>query len=95
MPNVAPEAVDDEATVEVGATGTIDVLANDTDGNGDVLSVTGFSASSSQGGTITRDDNRLLYTPGSSGTDSFEYSISDGNGGTDSAIVSLSLQNFP
>ncbi|MBO1350889.1 MAG: cadherin-like domain-containing protein [Hormoscilla sp. GUM202] len=92
--NEAPSAVDDRATVELGTTGTINVLANDTDGNLDVVSITGFSATSSQGGTIARDGNSLRYTPADDfrGIDSFEYSISDGHGGTDSATVTITVQ---
>ncbi|MBC6474020.1 MAG: tandem-95 repeat protein, partial [Hormoscilla sp. GM102CHS1] len=95
--NAAPEAVNDEVTVQVGTTSTIDVLANDTDTgdfNDDVLSVTGFSAISDQGHPITRDGNSLRYTPAIdfSGTDSFEYSISDGNGGIDSATVTITVE---
>ena len=38
----------------------------------------------------------LLGTPadGFRGTDSFEYSISDGNGGTDSATVTILMKKF-
>ena len=95
VPNEAPSAVNDEATVRLGTTGTIDVLANDIDSNGDNLSVTGFSETSSQGVTIARDGNSLHYTPadGFRGIDSFEYSISDGNGGTDSATVTITVPN--
>ena len=95
VPNEAPEAVDDEATVGLGTTGTIDVLANDTDINDHVLSVTGFSETSSQGGTIASDGNSLHYTPAArfAGTDSFEYSISDGNGGIDSGTVTITVPN--
>ncbi|MBC6473364.1 MAG: tandem-95 repeat protein [Hormoscilla sp. GM102CHS1] len=95
VPNVAPEAGNDEAIVSLGTTGTIDALANDTDINGDELSITGFSATLSQGGAIARDGNSLHYTPanGFRGTDSFSYSISDGNGGTDSATVTITVPN--
>ncbi|MBC6472758.1 MAG: tandem-95 repeat protein, partial [Hormoscilla sp. GM102CHS1] len=95
VPNKAPEAVNDEATVELGNIGIIEVLANDTDINSDVLSVTSFSTTSSLGGKNARDRNSLHYTPaaGFRGTDSFEYSISDGNGGTDSATVTITVPN--
>jgi len=87
--------------VSLGTTGTIQVLANDTDGNGDDLSVTGMTATSSQGGTIVRASpsgnsvNILHYTPtsGFRGTDSFEYSIEDSNGGIDSATVTITVPN--
>ncbi|MBC6420748.1 MAG: tandem-95 repeat protein [Hormoscilla sp. SP12CHS1] len=91
----APSAGNDSAIVSLGTTGTIDALANDTDINGDELSITGFSATSSQGGAIARDGNSLHYTPanGFRGTDSFEYRISDSNGGTDSVTVTIKVPN--
>ncbi|MBC6473525.1 MAG: tandem-95 repeat protein, partial [Hormoscilla sp. GM102CHS1] len=96
VPNVAPSAVNDSAIVELGSIGTINVLENDSDGNGDNLSVTGMTATSSQGGTIAREgNNSLRYTPagGFRGTDSFEYSIEDDNGGTSSATVTITVPN--
>ncbi|MBC6472757.1 MAG: tandem-95 repeat protein, partial [Hormoscilla sp. GM102CHS1] len=97
VPNKAPEAGNDSAIMLLGTTGTIQVLANDTDDNSDVLSVTSFSQNSDRGGTIAREGNSLHYTPaaGFHGTDSFEYSISDGNGGTDSATVMITVPNVP
>ncbi|MBC6472759.1 MAG: cadherin-like domain-containing protein, partial [Hormoscilla sp. GM102CHS1] len=98
VPNEAPEAVNDEATVSLGTTGTIDVLANDTDDNNDVLEITRFSLNSEKGGKNARDrnnNNSLLYTPadGFRGTDSFEYSIDDDNDGTSSTTVTITVPN--
>ncbi|MBC6473365.1 MAG: tandem-95 repeat protein [Hormoscilla sp. GM102CHS1] len=95
VPNEAPEAGNDSTIVSLGTTGTIQVLANDTDDNNDVLSITGFSLTSEKGGVIARDgnNNSLRYTPanGFRGTDSFEYTIEDGNGGIDSATVTITV----
>jgi len=92
-PNQPPVAVNDSATVGFESSAIIDVLANDTDGNGDNLSITNFSSRSSQGGEIARSGNRLRYTPadGFSGLDSFRYTISDGNGEIDSATVTITV----
>ncbi len=97
VPNAPPVATDDFATVELGTSETIEVLANDRDPNGDDLLITGFSSNSLQGGAIARDGNRLRYTPadGFRGNDSFRYSIGDGNGGTSSAIVNITVPNAP
>ena len=70
-------------TAEDVALNNIDVLGNDTDVDGDPLSVTGASALS---GTVTvNPDGTLNYTPNLNfnGTDTISYDISDGNGGVD------------
>ncbi|MGN6549827.1 MAG: N,N-dimethylformamidase beta subunit family domain-containing protein, partial [Pararhizobium sp.] len=69
------------------------LLANDSDPNGDTLSVTGVSAPSH--GTVTFDatNKTVTFTPtsGYTGPAGFTYSISDGTGGTASAQVSLAV----
>jgi Domain of unknown function (DUF4082)/Cadherin-like domain len=69
------------------------LLANDSDPNGDILSITGIGASS--GGVATFDPvtNTITFTPkpGYTGPASFGYAISDGNGGIGSAQVSLTV----
>ena len=61
------------------------LLANDTDANGDPLVITGVG--NAVNGTVAFDSqtNVVTFTPtsGYSGTASFTYTISDGNGGTD------------
>ncbi|MBC6422344.1 MAG: cadherin-like domain-containing protein, partial [Hormoscilla sp. SP12CHS1] len=78
-------------------TGIINVFANDTGGNKDDLSITDFSETSSQGVMIASDENNgLRYTSaadGFRGINSFEYSISDENGGTDSGTVTITVPN--
>ena len=90
----APNAVNDTATAGVGGPIVIPVLANDTDADGDTLQVTAVTQGAN--GTVTiNPDNTVTYTPGIAfpGTDSFTYTIDDGNGGTDTATVSIS--SFP
>jgi subtilisin family serine protease len=100
----APNAVDD-AVVVVGdavapQTETLDPLSNDTDFNGDPLTLESFPATSVAGGTLARSvgtgpggRDQILYTPpaGFVGTDSFTYVINDGTGRTDSALVSINV----
>jgi hypothetical protein len=69
------------------------LLANDTDPNGFTLSVTGASALT--GGTVVWDavKQQGTFTPASgfTGTATFNYAISNGNGGTASATVSVTV----
>ena len=76
--NVAPQAVADSAEVESGSSDSIDVLANDTDEDGDTLEIT--DVSEPENGTAEIADGAITYTPneGFLGDDSFTYTISDG-----------------
>lgn len=69
------------------------LLANDTDPDGDGLTITG--ANGAINGTVTYDSqtNNVVFTPttGYTGAASFSYSISDGRGGSSTAIVSLNV----
>lgn len=102
----APDAKDDSFSIfEDGASGlnspsktptpvTLNVLANDTDADGDQLSITAFHEGPTHGTVaIAADGRSVLYTPflDYSGPDSFEYCISDGNGGQDHALVNLNI----
>lgn len=95
--NDAPDAVNDSGiTTPFGAAVVIPVLANDTDVDGDLLSVTAATPGSN-GTTTVNGDGTVTYTPnaGFSGTDTFDYTISDGNGGTDTATVTVSVGIAP
>jgi len=92
--NDAPVAVDDTATTDEDTAVTVTVLGNDTDVDVDALSVQSFTAPAH--GTVTRDamdPDRLVYEPAAhyNGPDSFTYVVSDGNGGTDTASVSITV----
>ncbi|MEZ4684412.1 MAG: cadherin-like domain-containing protein, partial [Caldilineaceae bacterium] len=89
--NKAPDTVADSATTTRGATVTVNVLANDSDVNGDALTVTGVSKP--QFGTATTDGQRVTYTPnaGFAGEDSFSYFVSDGNGNRTAGSVTVTV----
>lgn len=89
--NNAPVANPDSTSTPAETAVTINVLANDTDSDGDNLTIT---AASSANGSVTINGSQLVFTPaaGFSGTATINYSISDGNGGTDSSSVSVSVQ---
>jgi subtilisin family serine protease len=71
-----PTAVADTATTFENTAVRIDVLANDTDPDGDRLTLTGFRQPS-HGTVLANTDGTLQYTPaaGFVGTDSFTYTI--------------------
>ncbi len=43
-------------------------------------------------GTVTRSEPVVFYTPKSTGTDSFVYQVTDGNGGVDTATVRIVVE---
>ena len=90
--NEAPEAADDEAVTPEDEAVTIDVLANDTDPEGDRLRVRTLSAPA-HGTARLAEGGRVIYTPEADfhGVDSFTYVVSDGGGLTDSASVEVTV----
>jgi len=92
--NQPPVANTDSATTAQNTAVTIaasTLLANDTDANGDSLSLTGVS--NAVNGSVTFSNSNVIFTPSTNftGNASFNYSISDGFGGTSSAIVSVAV----
>lgn len=85
-------AADDAATTAEDNPVAIDVLANDTDADGDALAV----ASTTQGahGSVSIGDGGILtYTPDSdyNGEDSFIYVVTDGHGGSGTGQVAVTI----
>ena len=93
QPSLPPVARDDTATTPYLTPVVIDVLANDTDPNGFFLSVTSVGVAASGTAKIL-PGGAVSYSPqpGFIGSDSFEYSISDGHGGIASANVTVTVQ---
>ena len=90
--NAAPTAVNDSASTTVNTAININVLANDTDIDGNTLSL--ISVDEAANGSVEKnEDGTVEYTPdtGFSGTDSFTYTIDDGSGGTDTATVTVTI----
>ncbi len=82
--NAAPYAAPDSAEVQAGQSVTIAVLANDSDPEGDPLSITAVG-SPAHGTAVLNADNTITYTPaagwpapGDPNSDSFTYTITDG-----------------
>ncbi|MEO7197535.1 MAG: cadherin-like domain-containing protein, partial [Solirubrobacterales bacterium] len=105
--NDGPLAVDDARTVaEDSGPSDFDVLSNDTDPDGDPLQISAGSVSDPANGTATLvvgSPDQVQYTPDPNycndpdpaPTDDFDYTISDGFGGTDTATVSVTVSCVP
>ena len=90
--NNLPVANADTATTNQETPVTINVLANDTDADGD--SLTAVIASPPTGGTVfINADNTIQYTPalGFSGSDSFTYVADDGADQSTAATVTITV----
>jgi len=91
--NDVPIAVNDTTTTHEDTPITaIAVLTNDTDTDGDILSISDFTQPA-HGTAGSNGNGTLTYSPdlNYNGTDSFTYTISDGNGGTDTASVNITI----
>ncbi|MCC7263933.1 MAG: tandem-95 repeat protein, partial [Candidatus Latescibacteria bacterium] len=88
----APVAVDDAGTVPEDGSLAIAVLANDSDADGDPLSISSL-AQASHGSTERNGAGGINYVPNPNfyGTDSFTYTVSDGQGGSASATVTVNV----
>ena len=100
--NAPPVAVDDNLSTPTDTPLNADVLSNDTDANSDPLEIT--SVTTPTDGNAVIDDNGtpgdttddfILYTPNTAyrGPDSFDYTIEDGRGGSDTATVNITVEN--
>lgn len=102
--NVAPAANDDPKTIEVYVNNTFPTLsfnprANDTDANGDTLTIT--AVSQPWNGTVTFTATSVTFTyagrvstdgvPDAYDTAEFTYTISDGNGGTATGNIVIDI----
>ncbi|MBW4487728.1 MAG: tandem-95 repeat protein [Trichocoleus desertorum ATA4-8-CV12] len=89
--NDVPLAVNDALTLDEDTTGSINVIANDTDGDSDPITL--FSFSQAARGVVRNNNGAITYTPNAntSGTDSFTYSITDGRGGTSTGTVNVTI----
>src|SRR4051794_7171510 len=88
--NDAPVANADSATVAEDGAINVAVLGNDTDTDGDTLSVSSPTRRSSDPVAIN-PDKTVRYTPAANynGSDSFTYTISDGHGGSATGTVAI------
>jgi CshA-type fibril repeat protein len=94
--NDAPVAADDASTTPLNTPITFAVMANDTDVDGDTLSILGTPTSAD--GTITVNaDGTLTFTPnaGFTGDAVVNYTVTDPEGLTDSASWTITVGTAP
>ncbi|MBC8357240.1 MAG: tandem-95 repeat protein [Planctomycetes bacterium] len=91
--NVAPVAVDDSLITNEDAFKAIDVRTNDTDADNDTLTVTSVS-NPPNGTAFVGQSGNVTYVPDAdfNGADSFTYTIVDGQGGSDTALVNVTVR---
>lgn len=97
--NDAPVAVDDDATttedttLDLPVSGAGSPAANDTDQDGDTLTVTAVSAPSN--GTVNITAGQIHFTPAGNacgtGAGGFTYTVGDGNGGAGTGTVTVDI----
>ncbi len=98
--NTVPVAGDDIATTSQDTPIDIAVLVNDSDADGDALTLS-IEIAPTNGAVVINDndtpgnfsDDFITYLPnaGFSGTDMFTYQVNDGNGGIDQATVIVNV----
>jgi len=98
--NTPPVAGDDVVAINQESIITLDVLANDSDADGDTLSVQTVNTTGTTG-DVGFTDNAVTYDPngrfdhlgtGETATDFFSYTVVDGQGGSDTATVTVTVQ---
>lgn len=86
--NTAPEAQADTAETDKSTDVSIDVIGNDTDIDGDQLTVTAIDSGSIKGSVVNNSDGTVTYSPngqfndlydGQTATETFSYTVSDGD----------------
>jgi outer membrane protein OmpA-like peptidoglycan-associated protein len=88
--NQLPQAANDVASTPQDTPVEIAALANDSDPDGDALSIAGVSAPLHGIATIVGDLIRYVPAPGYAGLDQFTYTVTDGTG-TSTASITVSV----
>ncbi|WP_414932219.1 VCBS domain-containing protein [Vibrio europaeus] len=82
---------DEDTTLEIPHS---QLLANDYDVDGDDINITSVSMTDSTHGSVQLVNGKVVFEPAENfnGVTTFEYTISDGNGGTDTATVTINVK---
>jgi hypothetical protein len=89
--NDAPVAQPDAADAVSGVPVLIDVLANDSDPNGDALELVAVSAASNGTTSLVGDSVRYQSDAGFTGTDTFTYTVRDAGGAEVTGEVTVTV----
>ncbi|WP_374266350.1 VCBS domain-containing protein, partial [Zoogloea sp.] len=91
--NDAPTAKADTAATDEDKPVTFTVLGNDTDPDGDTLTVTSASVDPAKGTVVVNPDGTLTFTPAANvnGPVTVTYTVSDGHGGTSTATATVNI----
>ncbi len=89
--NAAPNAVNNFGSTTVFGTLYVYPLNNDSDPDGDTITLSSHTTPSGLFVTWSASLKRMQVTPTSSGTFYIYYTISDGNGGTDTAYIQVTV----
>ncbi|MEZ3161444.1 Ig-like domain-containing protein [Microbacterium sp. BWT-B31] len=95
--NTPPVATDDEFGVRPGRTTLLPVLDNDSDADGDVLTVSLSDGQPSLGEVQVIDNGagfQIAVPEGATGSASFPYQVDDGRQGTATASVTVSVHDW-
>ena len=97
----APPVIGADPALTISGGGAVtsgNVLANDTDPEGNPLSVIALDTATANGGTVVYNNNgTFTYTAaaGFAGIDTFTYTVSDGAGGTVVVTQSVTVNGLP
>ena len=91
-PNSLPVAVDDDVATPANVPVVVDVLSNDSDPDGDPLTISGV-VQPAEGTVFINSDGTLRYEPPAlfEGVATFTYEVCDGHGGCASATVTVQV----
>jgi hypothetical protein len=91
--NVAPVAQNDSATTLMGQPVTLTTLSNDSDADNDTLTITNIQQPANGTAVVSSNGLGIIYTPnaGFTGTETFNYTISDGKGHTATAMETVKV----
>lgn len=95
--NDQPSAILDAFIVDEDTVLAASVLANDSDIDGDTLTVnTSPVVDVSHGSLLLNSDGSFTYTPNADfhGVDSFQYEVNDGHGGTSQAVANITVNSI-
>lgn len=91
--NEEPSAAEDALTLAEDTSDSVDVFANDTDDDSDPLALETLEPTADNGTVSCTVGGVCTYTPKPNfeGYDTFQYTVTDGQGGTDSANVEITV----